>query len=50
MNYVAPKITDHGDLLELTQAAGALGTEDGAGKAVTVDIDPIAQLTLQILP
>jgi hypothetical protein len=50
MNYVAPKITDHGDLLELTQAAGAIGTEDGAGKSITVDVDPIAQLTLQILP
>jgi hypothetical protein len=50
MNYVEPQITDHGDLVELTAAAGILLTEDGAGKAVTVQVDPIIGLTLQILP
>jgi hypothetical protein len=50
MNYIAPTLTDHGDLIELTAAAGILLTEDGAGKAVTVQVDPIIGLTLQILP
>jgi hypothetical protein len=48
--YTPPVVRDYGDLVELTQA-GALGTvEDGTGKQVSVVIDPIAQLTLQVLP
>jgi hypothetical protein len=50
MNYIAPKLTDHGDLLELTAASGLLVTEDGVGKVVSVEIDPIVGLTLQVLP
>jgi hypothetical protein len=50
MTYIAPKITDHGDLIEMTAAAGILLTEDAAGKAVTVQVDPIIGLTLQVLP
>ena len=50
MTYIAPKITDHGDLIALTAAAGIILTEDAAGKSVTVQIDPILGLTLQVLP
>ena len=50
MAYEAPQIRDYGDLLELTAAAGTLGSEDGAGKVVTAGVDPIAQVTVQLLP
>jgi hypothetical protein len=50
MTYITPKITDHGDLRELTAAAGLLLDEDGAGKSITVQVDPIVGLTLQVLP
>jgi hypothetical protein len=48
--YTPPEVRDYGDLVELTQA-GALGTvEDGTGKQISVVVDPIAQVTLQVLP
>lgn len=50
MSYEAPEIRDYGDLLDITGAAGSLGNEDGAGKTVTVGVDPIAQVTVQLFP
>lgn len=50
MSYEQPKVTDYGDLLDLTAASGAVGGEDGAGKSVQVVVDPIAQVTVQLLP
>jgi hypothetical protein len=48
--YGTPEIRDYGDLIELTQA-GSLGTvEDGTGKQITITVDPIAQVTVQVLP
>lgn len=50
VKYEDPEIRDYGDLLELTRAAGSLGGEDGAGKAIHVVVDPIAQATVQVFP
>ena len=49
MNYNTPKVTDHGDLVEITAASGIVLGEDGVGKDVTATIGPI-DLTLQVLP
>lgn len=50
MTYEEPVVQDYGDLLDVTRASGALGGEDGAGKSVQVDANPVAQLTVQVLP
>ena len=50
MSYEDPRVADYGDLLDMTAAAGAVGAEDGAGKSVQVDANPVAQLTVQVLP
>ena len=50
MKYEEPKIRDYGDLLDVTRASGTIGGEDGAGKAVQVTVDPIAQVTVQVFP
>ena len=34
MSYVCPEVVDLGDLLELTQATGLFGAEDGASKLI----------------
>jgi hypothetical protein len=36
MNYEKPTIVDLGDLLEMTQALGISGTEDGSAKSSPV--------------
>lgn len=48
--WTPPVVVDYGDLVAITSAAGVLGGEDGAGKSVTVDVNPIAQVTVQVLP
>lgn len=48
--YVEPEIRDYGDLLDVTRASGAIGSEDGAGKSVQVTVDPITQVTVQVFP
>lgn len=50
MSYEEPEIRDYGDLVEMTRASGVLGSEDGAGKAVYVVVDPIGEATVQLLP
>lgn len=50
MSYEEPRIADYGDLLDITAAGAAGGTEDGAGKQLQVDANPLAQVTVQILP
>lgn len=50
VQWTPPALVDYGDLVTITAAAGVLGSEDGAGKAVTVDVNPVAQVTLQVLP
>ena len=50
MSYEQPQISDYGDLLDITAASGAVGAEDGAGKSISVDANPIAQVTIQLLP
>lgn len=40
-DYVAPQVTDHGDLASLTLATGQVGDEDGAGKTIQQTIGPI---------
>ena len=50
MGYEQPTISDYGDLLDITAASGAVGAEDGAGKSTSVDANPIAQVTVQLLP
>lgn len=50
VKYEEPEIRDYGDLVELTRASGAFGSEDGAGKTVYVVVDPIAEATVQLLP
>lgn len=50
MKYEEPEIRDYGDLVEMTRASGAFGSEDGAGKTVYVVVDPIAEATVQLLP
>ncbi len=49
MDYTKPKVTDHGDLVDITAASGIALDEDGAGKAITAQVGPIG-LTLQVLP
>lgn len=48
--WTPPAVADYGDLVTITAAAGVLGIEDGAGKAATVDVNPVAQVTVQVLP
>lgn len=50
MAYEAPMVSDLGTLAEMT-LGGVLGNfEDGAGKSTVVDANPIAELSLQVLP
>lgn len=50
MSYEQPTISDYGDLIDITAAAGSVGAEDGAGKTISVDANPIAQVTIGLLP
>ena len=50
MSYEQPQIRDYGDLLDITAATGSVGGEDGAGKTVSVDANPIGQVTIGLLP
>ena len=40
--YVAPTVEDFGDLAELTQATGFVGTEDGGSKLLIHHVAPSA--------
>ncbi|WP_205696437.1 lasso RiPP family leader peptide-containing protein [Conexibacter sp. SYSU D00693] len=53
MDYTTPTVTDLGDLAKLTQASGIIGTEDGAGKTVQVQVGPggsVIDLSIGLLP
>ena len=50
MIYETPQVQDLGDLAELTLATGSLGTEDGLGKTITAQIDPLLRLSIGVLP
>ena len=48
--YEKPEVIDFGDLVELTAAAGSVGTEDGAGKTVQAGIGGVGSVSLGLLP
>lgn len=50
VGYEVPEVRDYGDLLDITAAAGSLGTEDGAGKTVSVDGGSLGSVTVQLFP
>jgi hypothetical protein len=40
MTYARPEVADHGTLLDLTEALGINGTEDGASKVIPFHHNP----------
>lgn len=50
MEYTAPVVEDLGDLCELTQSTGTIGSEDGVGKTVQVDAPGVAELSVGVFP
>lgn len=50
MSYEEPEIRDYGDLLEITAAAGQVGSEDGAGKVIAGGVPGLAEVTVQLFP
>ena len=50
MDYEKPEVVDFGDLLELTAAAGSIGTEDGAGKTIKVGVGGVVSASIGLLP
>jgi hypothetical protein len=44
--YEKPVIVDYGDLVELTEATGLIGAEDGSGKRVHA----LVEVSLAVLP
>ena len=50
MDYVKPEVVDYGDLVELTAAAGSLGSEDGTGKTIQAGVGDVIGVSVGILP
>jgi len=50
LKYEEPEVRDYGDLLDVTRAAGTIGTEDGAGKVIQAGVDPVVEVTVGIFP
>lgn len=50
MEYTQPEVVDYGDLPTMTQAAGSLGSEDGAGKTIQVGVGDVLEVSLGLLP
>lgn len=50
MSYEKPTVVDYGDLVDLTQATGQIGAEDGVGKTIQVSAQPVAELSIGVLP
>jgi hypothetical protein len=50
MDYEKPEVVDFGDLLELTAAAGIVGSEDGVGKTVQAGVGGIVEVSVGVLP
>ena len=48
--YEKPAVTDFGSLVELTAAAGSVGSEDGVGKTVQAGIGGLGSVSLGLLP
>ena len=48
MSYEKPQVVDLGDLQDMTQATGVIGTEDGVGKTIQVGVPPIVELSIGI--
>lgn len=48
--YTKPQIRDHGDLAQLTAGCALGNLEDGSTKSVSIEIDPVADITLCVLP
>ena len=48
MSYEKPQVVDYGDLRSLTLATGSIGTEDGVGKTVQVNVDPVLEVSVGV--
>jgi hypothetical protein len=49
MNYEKPAVVDFGDLVELTRASGIIGSPDGVGFTLQVNVGPIG-VSAGVLP
>jgi len=50
MDYVKPQLNDLGTLVDMTEAGGSIGFEDGAAKHITVNVGGLAGLSVTLLP
>jgi hypothetical protein len=49
MNYEKPQVLDYGDLLTLTAAQGAIGTEDGfGGKTIQAGVGGVVGVSVGV--
>jgi hypothetical protein len=48
--YEPPRLTDYGDLIELTLASGTIGSEDGIGKTVQAGIGGVGGVSIGVFP
>jgi len=50
VDYVKPEVVDYGDLVELTAAAGSIGSEDGTGKTIQAGVGGVVDVSVGVLP
>ena len=50
MDYVKPELQDMGTLVELTEAGGTVGFEDGGGKHIDVNVVGAVGVSIVLLP
>ena len=48
MSYEKPQVVDYGDLQDMTQATGSLGSPDGIGFTIQVNVPPIVEVSVGI--
>lgn len=49
-SYEKPEVVDFGSLVELTAAAGSIGSEDGVGKTIQAGIGGLGSASIGLLP
>jgi hypothetical protein len=50
MSYEKPKVLDLGELKDLTQASGQIGSPDGIGFTIQVNAGDVAEVSVGVLP
>lgn len=50
MDYEKPQLNDLGTLVDMTEATGTIGFEDGSGKNITAHVGGLAGVSVTLLP